>query len=583
MILTFKYISAFIFIAVFCAAASLKAQIPLLPDSTLADTLTVIPADSAATDSNQAVEQEDDEIDAPIRYWAEYINLSDDGNVITLYRDARLVYQNMELTAGQIKIDRRLNTLFAQGIPDSIDADSNLVYTNTPVFAEKGDEPMRGEFIEYNFNNRRGKIRGGKTEMEPGYYKGENIHKIGDSTLLVNTGYFTSCEFIDDPHYYFKSTRMRVKMKDKIVAEPILFYIADVPLFWLPFGIFPNKGGRHSGLLVPTFGESRAGGRYLRGMGYYWAPNDYFDADMMVDFYDKLGFAYRANTRYNIRYHLNGSLSGEYYPYNLSTGARQERWSVRFQHSQQIDPTFSISGSGNFVSDGNFSADLSPNMDQRLNQNLSSNFSINKRWAGTKNSLSMNLSHNYNLQTEKIDYTLPSLTFNHSQSNIFETISGENLGAKRSWYQNVYFSYNVRALHRGSRVPLSDSTFSETTKNGVQHNLNFSAPQKIFKYFNITPSFRYQEDWADEVQDAYYDPESKEIIVEDKKQFAARRTFTTSLGLKTTLYGMFEPNIGNLKFIRHKMDPQISMSFRPDFSDLSYGYFFLYQTVQGTQ
>jgi hypothetical protein len=36
---------------------------------------------------------------------------------------------------------------------------------------------------------------------------------------------------------------------------------------------------------------------------------------------------------------------------------------------------------------------------------------------------------------------------------------------------------------------------------------------------------------------------------------------------------MFEPNIGSLKFIRHKMDPKVSFQFSPDFSDPSYGYF----------
>jgi hypothetical protein len=35
---------------------------------------------------------------------------------------------------------------------------------------------------------------------------------------------------------------------------------------------------------------------------------------------------------------------------------------------------------------------------------------------------------------------------------------------------------------------------------------------------------------------------------------------------------MFEPNIGSLKFIRHKVDPKISFQFSPDFSDPSYGY-----------
>jgi hypothetical protein len=36
---------------------------------------------------------------------------------------------------------------------------------------------------------------------------------------------------------------------------------------------------------------------------------------------------------------------------------------------------------------------------------------------------------------------------------------------------------------------------------------------------------------------------------------------------------MFEPNIGDLKFIRHTLSPQVSFSYTPDFSQSSYGYF----------
>jgi lipopolysaccharide assembly outer membrane protein LptD (OstA) len=485
------------------------------------------------TDSLQSLSKQDSlppakkkgDLEGPIKYWAELITLSDDGNIIQLSGNAKMEYQDMTLTAAHIKIDREKNTLYAQGKPDSIDADSNIVYTGTPIFTEKGDEPMNGDFIEYNFKTKRGKITMGTTKMDPGYYKGEQVNKIGEKTLLVKTGYFTSCEYIDNPHFYFKSNEMRLKMKDKVVAKPIVFYIADVPLGWFPFGIFPNKRGRHSGIVIPKYGENRVGGRFLRDMGYYWVPNDYFDAKFLVDFYDKIGFSYSTYFRYKVRYMLNGSLSGEYFPRDPSSGKRKERWRIRYSHSQTIDPTLRISGSGSFVSDKDFSKQLSSNVDDRLNQNLTSTLSINKNWKGTKNSMSLSFNRNENLQTGSTSMTLPKLSFNRSQSSIYETVTGKKLGAARNWYQNIYFSYNAN----GER--------NETKRN-------------------ITT----EKDTVDIFDES------------TKQQFAARRTFSGSIGTKTTLYGLFEPNIGNLKFIRHKMDPSISFSFAPNFSDPSYGY-----------
>ncbi len=552
---------------------SLNSSSASMPDSMRMETV----IDSSLQDSVSKDEKKT-ELEGPIKYWADNIDLSDDGSIISLKGNAKIIYQSMTLTAADIIVDRSVNTLYAQGNKDSIGVEGDTCFTETPVFSETGEEPLNGDFIEYNFDTKRGKITMGKTKMDPGYYKGSHIHKIADSTLLIQSGYFTSCEHIDDPHYYFKSLKMRVKVKDKVIAKPVIFYIADVPLMILPFGVFPNKKGRHSGIMVPKFGENHYGGKFLRGIGYYWAPSDYFDATLLTDFYDKLGFTYSAQMQYRLRYRLNGSVSGEYYPRDPNTGQRKERWRVRFNHSHIIDPTLRISGSGSFMSDRSFVQQTSPNENDRLNQNITSNINVSKSWKGTKNSMSLSANRNENLQTGRVDYTFPNLTFSRRQTSIYETITGKSLGSKRSWYQSVNFSYNSRLLRKGSHIPSGDSTnsFTDTEKAGIQHRLNFSSPQKVLKYFNITPSLSYTEDWVNEVNDAEYNPETKLIEEKKKKQFAAKRTFNSSVGLKTTLYGLFEPNIGKLKYIRHKVDPSISFTYTPDFSSPFYGY---YQSV----
>ena len=49
-------------------------------------------------------------------------------------------------------------------------------------------------------------------------------------------------------------------------------------LIGIPLGIFPHKGGqRHSGWIMPAYGESKSRGQYIDGLGFYWAPNDYWD------------------------------------------------------------------------------------------------------------------------------------------------------------------------------------------------------------------------------------------------------------------------------------------------------------------
>ena len=121
--------------------------------------------------------------------------------------------------------------------------------------------------------------------------------------------------------------------------------------------------------------------------------------------------------------------------------------------------------------------------------------------------------------------------------------------------------------------------FKTTEKSGVKHRLSFNSPQSALKHFNLNPTFNYTEEWVDEVNNAKLDSETGKIVYEKEKQFAVRRTFNTGVQTKTTLYGLFEPNIGKLKFIRHKMDPSVSYTFTPDFSSPFYGY---YDSIEDT-
>jgi len=546
--------------------------------------LSLLPAllfSQTLTDTTQARQSGQSDLEGPVQYWAEEIRLDETGNEIYLSGNAKFIYQDMTLEAAKIRLNQDEKMLYAEGLPDTVLADGTLLYRNIPKFSETGEEPMFGNFIEYNFETKRGRIRVGKTEMDPGYYKGERIHKIADKTLLVKTGYFTSCEYIDQPHFYFKSDQMRVQMSDKVVAKPITFYIADIPLGIVPFGIFPNKTGRQSGILVPKYGESRIGGRFLRGIGYYWAPGDYYDATISADFYDRLGFTYNGEMRYTIRYLLNGSITGQYFPRDPSTGRRKEQWRTSFNHNQKIGQTIDVSGSGSFVSSKNFIKNSSSDPEDRLQQNLTSNLSIRKSFKKSRNSLSLNFSRVQNLQSGQVDYTAPSISFSRPNSSIYETLTGNKVGSDRAWYKNIYFSYSSGLLNRGSRTPLTtvdsnqveQTRFNEVQKAGIQHNFSFTSSQKILKYINLSPNVSYREDWFNEISAYHLNDSTGVIESQQKKQFAARRTFSTNLGMRTTLYGLFEPNIGSLKYIRHKMDPSLSFSYSPDFSDQFYGYF----------
>jgi len=529
--------------------------------------------DSTQNQSSQPDSGKTIQLETPIYYWSDQGGVSWNQNKIYLQGNAKIVYQEMTLEAEKIMIDQHNHYLFAEGIIDTVDSLGNPIYKGAPIFTEQGEEPIYGNTLYYDFQTKRGKVNYGKTKMSPGYYKGQKINKISAKTMLVKDGYFTSCEYIDNPHFYFRSSKMRAIVKDRLVAQPVYLYIADVPLFVIPFGVFPNKRGRHSGLIIPNYGESSYGGRFLKNMGYYWAPNDFLDATFLADFYDKLGFSYKGELSYARRYLLNGNMGGYYLPHDPNTGKKQERWAFQLSHTQIVDPTLRISASGQFQSDRDLERDLSSDVNRRTNQLITSNLTISKSFRGTRSSMSANVSRIQNLKNGEISYTFPDVRFSRPQTSLYELFSGSSMSDSRYWYQKINFTYNASLLNRGYKTLQVDSSFLRETKQGLEHNISLNSPQKILKFFNLTPSINYRELWVDKITKAKYDTSTGKIIESQVKQFASRRIFNTSFAFKTTLYGLFEPNLGSFKFLRHKIDPQISYIYTPDFSSSYWDYF----------
>jgi hypothetical protein len=109
-----------------------------------------------------------------------------------------------------------------------------------------------------------------------------------ETAFYVRNGEITSC---DDsiPDYHFKSNEIKMISKNIMVARPAILYIGDVPIMWLPFIFQDIRSGRRSGVITPRFGVSEllrnspTYRRHVENLGYYFAINDYMDAQVALD------------------------------------------------------------------------------------------------------------------------------------------------------------------------------------------------------------------------------------------------------------------------------------------------------------
>jgi hypothetical protein len=532
----------------------------------------------------------DSQIQGPISYEARDMFTDIRENRLILVGDARVVYEKMTLSAAKITLDWESSTMQAEGVMDTVwvrtpDLEDSVRaprLVGVPEFSEDGDV-MRGEVMLYNFKTRKGRVLRGRTAYEDGFYAGEALKIVKPRTMYVSDAVFTTCDREEDPHFHFWADKMRIDVDQKVVARPLVMYIGRIPVAALPFAYFPIRRGRHSGIIIPRYGESSLEGQYLKGLGYYWAPSDYFDLRGTVDYYEKSGFLFRGNMNYAVRYNLRGSLSGSWTRKDFDVlGTKERRWDLSVNHSQEISPTMRLLVSGQFVSSGSFYRDLSANRERRLQQEIRSNATLTKQWGGSA-SLTVNLNQTRRLDTDETSETLPRISFRKGQFALFskpEARRGKSVESR--WYHSIYASYNSQFLFlqtRDREGTEEDAPLILDRGAGWDHQIRLNSPQKLMGWLTLNPSVNYRETWFNQRNRYFLDPETNSIEEDEETGFFSRRTWNMSTSFSTKIYGLFQPRVLRSVQFRHVATPSFSLQFRPDFSNPGFGY---YQSVEDT-
>jgi hypothetical protein len=500
-----------------------------------------------------------------------------------LYGDVLLEYEDITLKAEKIWIDWGTTTMFAEGIQDSTGK-----WVGQPVF-EEGDQTYNAEALAFNFNTRKGRILGGRTQQDDNFVLGDSIKRNPDNSYFIRSGKITTCN-LEDPHFYIFSDKMKVIPNDKIITGRVNMVVEKVPVpLVLPFGFFPNKKGKKSGILMPSYGNDATRGFFLRDGGYYLGLNDYVDLSLRGDIFSYGSYRVNATSRYNWNYHFNGSLdvkyamnnSGEKTDLNYS---ESRDFFVVWRHDQKIGNTSRLSSDVNLGS-SNFLKLNSLNTNDIVTNQLMSNVAWSKTFANTPWSMNARLGHQQNTNTKAISLEMPSIGINRGRTFPFKRKSG---GGKERFYEKIGYSYSAQALNRINTFDslLFKPGFEKGFQNGIRHTIPVSMNLKALKYVTVSPGLNFNEYWyLSEVRDRWQDGfvDTGEVyrpgrVVKDTiNQFLSGRDFSASVTASTRIYGMFPFPSKRQRIIRHTFTPNVGYTFKPDFSKEGWGYFYKVQ------
>ncbi len=237
-------------------------------------------------------------------------------------------------------------------------------YQETSCLLEAGGEPhlfeksqiLVGGAIEYNTCTSRGVIKNAFTSFSAGqanwFVRGNVAADSNATKLYAGSSDITSCE-LPTPHYHFQARQVKWVSKQSFVARPIVLYVRDVPILWLPFIYQDIRPGRHSGILVPQFGfsdivrPSRSYQRQISNVGYYWATNDYMDLTFRLDWFSSRYVQFGTSMQYNV---LDRFLGGTFEISRQIQSGGGSGTNLRWDHHQQFNLSTNLTFNINYVS-----------------------------------------------------------------------------------------------------------------------------------------------------------------------------------------------------------------------------------------
>lgn len=292
--------------------------------------------------------------------------------VVMLTGSAALSQLGERMLADEMRIDLKARTVTATG---------NCMYLAQDIV-------MQGHQMLFNLDTRTGSLIVGKIATEGFALSGEKISRIGEGRFKAINAEYTTCK--DCPQSWsFTGEDVDLTFGGYARMKQVRGKVADVPLAWFPYLIFPLKNKRETGLLFPRFRLSGSDGLVFM-QPFFWAIGRSFDMTLALGTYTARGARLEWEGRYALE---EGSAQANYFfqrdesyaPQSIdltsgtrtALGLRPNRWGLTLGQRQELAGNWVQTLSVEEVSDTNYPSDLG-DLESRREAVLTSSFSLTR-------------------------------------------------------------------------------------------------------------------------------------------------------------------------------------------------------------
>ncbi|SHI91646.1 LPS-assembly protein [Malonomonas rubra DSM 5091] len=421
---------------------------------------------------------------------------------------------NVQLNQGELEVVSDL--LWWNQLSGEIEAEGGVQLTSP-------DEKMTGSKVSYNLQQGTGSVADGWLFLQESnlHVRGKQINRLGENSYRVFDGTFTTCDG-EVPSWKFGAEQVDVTLGGYAKAKHTVFYLKDIPSFYVPYMVYPVKTERESGLLIPRIGYSDKRGFQYNG-SYYQVLGRNQDATLLFDYLSEMGIGKGLEYRYIFGKDNAGEMRGYHIDVDSVDGETvdEERYALEWQHDGTLPGDVRMVVDAVYVNDEEYFEDFGEVAEDYNKDEVESNFSLSKSWG--KYSLVGDLEYTKDLESDN-DSTLqrlPRISFDAARQRIGETPFYYRL-------ETEYTNFRRDEGVTGERLMLLPT---------------LSASLQLFNVIDISPKISYRDRYYWGTSDGYGD--EHEGLVE----FSTR--------VSTKLQRVYDQPIGSADKLKHSLEPEV--------------------------
>lgn len=235
---------------------------------------------------------------------AESVGYDQQANVLHARGGVAITRPGTSLTADEVRVNRATYKGEARG----------------DVVLRTDDVTLRGEYVQIDLEDETATVEHGEVELPRTGYRiaGGQLEKGYGQTYRIRDGVLTTCRCggLEPPSWSIGARELDVDLYGTGTARGTTFRIRDVPVFYSPYGVFPVNRTRHTGFLMPRFGQSFSG-KNPTGFEYeqpfYWAISKSQDATLAFRVETEARIGGVTEYRYALDRKSRGTIAGTFF------------------------------------------------------------------------------------------------------------------------------------------------------------------------------------------------------------------------------------------------------------------------------